>query len=117
MRILIPRNLVAAAFSVVAIAVSICALAGPRPAADPNVEEVSLDLSTWSGARTLYYRLQDAAMFSCDPSGETLVLPWFNRPESGDCYSDKLNALLMKYESSALLSIHDNIRMEPIIME
>ena len=114
---LIPRRLAAAMVSLVAIAISVCALAGPRPGTNAPVEESDLDLATWSGVTMLYHRLQDAAMVSCDPSGQSKVLPYFNKPESGDCYSDKLYTLLMTYENSALQSIHDKIQLEPIIIE
>jgi UrcA family protein len=113
----IPRRFAAATISLAAIAISVCALAGPRPGTDIPVEESDLDLGTWSGVTMLYHRLQDAAMMSCDPSGQSKVLPYFNRPESGDCYSDKLYTLLMTYENSALLNIHDKIQLEPIIIE
>ena len=113
----LPRRVVATLVPLVAIAVSVCALAGPRPAADRNVEDSDLDLSSWSGVTMLYHRLQDAAMLSCDPSGQSRVLPYFNRPESGDCYTDKLYTLLAKYENSALQTVHDKVRLAPIIME
>ena len=114
---LIPRSLLASIVSLVAIAISVCAIAGQRPGAGISVQESDLDMSTWSGVTALYHRLQDAAMLSCDPSGQSRVLPYFNRPESGDCYADKLYTLLMKYENSALLNIHDKLRLEPIIIE
>jgi len=113
----IPRRLAAAMVSLAAVAISVCALAGPRPGTDIPVEESDLDLGTWSGVTRLYHRLQDAAMMSCDPSGQSKVLPYFNRADSGDCYSDKLYAMLMTYENSALLNIHDNIQLEPIIID
>lgn len=103
--------------SLVAIAISVCALAGPRAGAGMPIQESDLDLTTWAGVTMLYHRLQDAAMMSCDPSGQSRVLPYFNRPESGDCYSDKLYTLLTKYENSALFSIHDKLQLEPIIIE
>ena len=113
----LPRRLAATFLSIVAIAISVCALAGHRPGADAPIEESDLDLATWSGLTMLYHRLQDAAMMSCDPSGQARVLPYFNRPESGDCYSDTLYTSLMKYENSALHSIHDKLQLEPIILE
>ena len=113
----IPRNLATALVSLAAIAISVCALAGQRPAASAHVDDSDLDLGTWSGVAMLYHRLQDAAMISCDPGGQSRVLPHFNRPESGDCYSDKLYTLLMRYENSALFSMHDKIQLEPIIIE
>ena len=113
----IPRTLAAALVSLTAIAISVCALAGQKPAASAPVDESDLDLGTWSGVTMLYHRLQDAAMNACDPGDQSRVLPYFNRPENGDCYSDKLYTLLMTYENSALLSIHDKIQLEPIIIE
>ncbi len=113
----IPRRLVATIMPIVVIAISVCALAGQRPVTDRNIKDGDLDLSTWTGVTVLYQRLQDAAMISCDPSGQSRVLPYFNRPEGGDCYSDKLYTLLTTYENSALFSIHDRLRLEPIIVE
>ena len=114
---LIPQRLVAAIVSLVAIAISVCALAGPRHGAGAIIEDSDLDMSTWSGVTVLYHRLQDAAILSCDPSGQSKVLPYFNKPESGDCYADKLSTLLVKYENSALLNVHDKLRLAPIIIE
>ena len=113
----LPRRLAATIAATVAIAISVCALAGPRHSAGAPIEDADLDMSTWSGVTMLYHRLQDAAMLSCDPSGQTKVLPYFNMPESGDCYADKLYTLLAKYENSALLNVHDRFRLEPIIIE
>jgi len=113
----LPRRLAATFLSIVAIAISVCALAGQRPAAGIAVEDSDLDMSTWSGVTVLYHRLQDAAMMSCDPSGQARVLPHFGRPESGDCYADTLYTSLMKYENNALQSIHDKLRLNPIIIE
>lgn len=114
---LIPRRLVAAIVATVAIAISVLTIAGQAPGGDVQVEDADLDLSTWSGLTMLYHRLQDVAMSSCDPSGQARVLPYFNRPDSGDCYSDTLYTSLMKYENSALLNFHDSLRLEPIIIE
>lgn len=114
---LFPRSLAVTMVSLVAIAASVCALAGYRPGGRLDIADADLDVSTWSGVTKLYHRLQDAAMLSCDPSGQSKVLPYFNRPESGDCYSDTLYTLLTKYQNSALFSIHDKIRLEPIIIE
>ncbi len=116
MSYLIPRRLAAAMVSLVAIAISVCALAGPRAGAGVPIEESDLDLASWSGVTVLYHRLQDAAMMSCDPSGQSRVLPYFNRPEGGDCYSDKLYTLLTKDVISAHFSIQDKLRLEPTII-
>ena len=113
----LPRRSAATFLSIVAIAISVCALAGQRPGAGIAVEDSDLDMSTWSGVTMLYHRLQDAAMLTCDPSGQTRVLPHFDRPESGDCYTDTLYTALMKYENDALQSIHDKLRLAPIIIE
>jgi len=109
------RSLVAALVATFAIAISALAIAGQCPGT--RADDAGLDLSTRSGLTMLYHRLQDAAMMTCDPSGRTRVLPYFNRPESGDCYSDTLYTLLLKYENSALYSIHDELRLEPIIID
>ena len=112
-----PRRIGTAIVTLAAIAVSVLALAGPSPGANIYVESTDLDLSTRSGLMTLYLRLQDASMMSCDPSGQSRVLPYFNRPDGGDCYSDTLYTALRKVENTAILDIHDRLRLEPIIIE
>jgi UrcA family protein len=100
-----------------AIAVSVMATAALFPATSIQVDVSDLDLSSRSGVLTLYNRLQDATMQFCDPSGRTKVLPYYGRPDSGDCFSDMLYTTLAKFENSALLEIHDDLRLEPIIID
>ena len=80
-----------------------------------NIDISQLDTSSRFDLLRTYQRIQDAAMLSCDPSGESKVLPHFNRAEGGDCYSDTLVAALTRYDEPALLNIHEELRMEPIV--
>jgi UrcA family protein len=81
-----------------------------------TVDESDLDLSENSGLTTLYRRIQNAAANSCDPGGQAQVLPLYNRPDSGDCFSDTLNAALVSYGSLPLTLIHDRLRRPPAIV-
>ena len=82
-----------------------------------HVDDSDLDLSGRSGLFALYLRLQDASMQSCDPSGESKVLPLYGRPESGDCYTDTLQAALTSYASDALEQIHYELQLNPVIID
>ena len=81
-----------------------------------SVDDSDLDLTGNSGLTTLYRRIQNAAANSCDPAGKAQVLPLYNRPESGDCFSDTLNAALVSYGSLPLTLIHDRLRRPPPIV-
>ena len=113
----ISRRPVATIVSLAAIAISVCAIAGQSPRTGIQADDSDLDLSTWTGLMVLYQRLQDASMSTCDPSGQARVLPYFNRPDSGDCYSDTLHTLLTQYENVGMLDVHNRLRLAPIIVE
>ena len=81
-----------------------------------SVDDSDLDLSGNSGLTTLYRRIQNAAANLCDPGGQSQVRPLYNRPESGDCFSDTLNAALVSYGSLPLTLIHDRLRRPPPIV-
>ena len=81
-----------------------------------SVDDSDLDLSGNSGLTTLYRRIQNAAANLCDPGGQSQVLPIYSRPESGDCFSDTLNAALVSYGSLPLTLIHDRLRRPPPIV-
>ena len=112
-----PKRLAVAVIAAATIAVSVAASAGLFPGTSVHVDASDLDLTTRPGLVTFYNRLQDAAMKFCDPSGSSKVLPYFNRPESGDCFSDTLYIMLTKYDDISLRQIHDDLRLEPIIIE
>jgi len=82
-----------------------------------QVDDSDLDLSGRSGLFALYRRLQDASMLTCDPESKARVLPLYGRPESGDCYSDTLQAALTSYENDALERIHYELQLNPVIMD
>jgi UrcA family protein len=81
-----------------------------------KVDDSDLDLTENSGLSTLYRRIQNAAARSCDPGGQSQVLPLYNRADSGDCFSDTLNAALVSYGSLPLTLIHDRLRRPPPIV-
>ena len=81
-----------------------------------SVEDSDLDLTENSGLTTLYRRIQNAVAKSCNPGSQAQVLPLYNRPESGDCFSDTLNAALVSYGSLPLTLIHDRLRRPPPIV-
>lgn len=80
-----------------------------------TISDAGLDVTKRSGRLAFYQRIQDAVMLSCDPTGNTKVLPYFNRPEGGDCYSDTLLNVLTGYNDSKLMNIHVELQREPII--
>jgi UrcA family protein len=82
-----------------------------------RVDESGLDLSRRSGLFALYQRMQDAAMLACDPSGLTSVLPWYDRPDSGDCYVETLEAAIEGYANRALDQIHFELQLTPAFLE
>ncbi len=110
------HGFVVAAIAVVTIAISVIAAAECSAGRNLSVDDSTLDLTRRSGILRLYRRLQDAAMHACDPSSEGRVLPYYNRPDYGDCYADKLYAAMQKYDNAALTKIHDEFRREPIIV-
>jgi UrcA family protein len=81
-----------------------------------TVDDSDLNLSENSGLTTLYRRIQNAAASSCNPGGQAQILPLYNQPESGDCFSDTLNAALVSYGSLPLTLIHDRLRRPPAIV-
>jgi UrcA family protein len=110
----------AVAITATAIAAVDCpahgAVASGDAASTLTVDESDLDLSETSGLTTLYRRIQNAAANSCDPGGQGQVLPLYSRAESGDCFSDTLNAALVSYGSLPLTLIHDRLRRPPAIV-
>ena len=105
------------AVAVAASVASVIAMA-QLPAVDIlHADNSDMDLSNRSSVLSFYRRLQDAAMLRCDPSGASRVLPYSNRPESGDCYSDTLGAALSNYNLRVLSDIHDQLRRDPVIVD
>ena len=83
---------------------------------DVEVDVSDLDLAERSGLLILLLRIQDAALLSCDPTGQSRVLPYYGRPDSGDCYNDTLNAAIAEFASGPLTNIHDELKMSPIFV-
>ena len=102
--------------AVAASVASVIAMAQLPTADILTMNDTDMDLSNRSSAVSFYRRLQDAAMLRCDPSGASRVLPYSNRPDSGDCYSDTLQAALSNYNLRILSDIHDQLRRDPVIV-
>ena len=81
-----------------------------------HVDDSDLDLKAYSGMFRLYQRLQDAAMASCDPSGQRKILPIVGLADSGDCYSTTLQSALDVYDSLFLNNIHWKVLEAPILV-
>ncbi len=111
------------ATTIAIVIITVCALSTAEQAhvthaaGSVQVDDSDLDLSGRSGLFALYRQVQDASMLACDPSGESKVLPLYGRPDSGDCYSDTLQAALTSYENDALERIHYELQLNPVIMD